>query len=166
MVFRRRLRVLGEAGGGAAGVVGLAGIPGVQDALVADGEQAGQPQVQRGEAGEAAPASGDVAGGGVLDGGKRPLGAGAAGVGPAVGRGRVVVFLPGLGRDLRGDGDGLLGAAGWRMLGQGEDLGAAAAAGHRAGPERAADLAGGGGAGDAVVAVGVIGGDLAEFVPG
>ena len=35
-----------------------------------------------------------------------------------------------------------------------------------AGPERAADLAHGGGAGDAVVAVGVVGGDPAELVAG
>jgi hypothetical protein len=44
--------------------------------------------------------------------------------------------------------------------------GAAAVQRHGGWPEGAADLAHGGGAGDAVVAVGVIGGDLAEFVPG
>src|SRR5713101_291602 len=41
-------------------------------------------QVERGQAGEAAPAAGDVAGGGVFDGGEGPLGAGAPCVGAAV----------------------------------------------------------------------------------
>ena len=50
------------------------------------------------------------------------FGAGAPGVGAPVGRGGVVVFLPGLRRDLRGDGDGLLGAAGGRVFWRGEDL--------------------------------------------
>ena len=72
----------------------------------------------------------------------------------------------GLGRDCRGDGDGLLGAAGGRVLGRGEDLGPGAIECHRVRAEGAADLAGGGGAGDAVVAVGVIGGEPAELVPG
>ena len=44
--------------------------------------------------------------------------------------------------------------------------GRAAVQGHRRGPERAAELAHGGGAGDAVVAVGVVGGEPAELVPG
>jgi hypothetical protein len=43
-----------EAGGGAAGVVVLAGVVGGEDALVADGEQAGEPEGNRGQAGEAA----------------------------------------------------------------------------------------------------------------
>jgi len=38
----------GQAGGGAAGVVGLAGVPGVKDPLVADGQQAGEPEHDRG----------------------------------------------------------------------------------------------------------------------
>ena len=76
------------------------------------------------------------------------------------------MFLPGLGRDLGSDGDGLLGAAGGRVVGRGEDLGPVPAQGHRGRAERAADLAGGGGAGDAVVAVGVVGGEPAELVPG
>src|ERR1017187_3622619 len=73
-----------EAGGCAPVVVGLADVPGAEDALVADGEQAGQPQGERGQAREAAPAAGDAGGGGVLDGGEGPLGAGAPGVGAAV----------------------------------------------------------------------------------
>ena len=42
-----------EAGGGAALVFGLAGVPGVQDALVTDGVQGGQPEGGRGQAHEA-----------------------------------------------------------------------------------------------------------------
>jgi hypothetical protein len=76
------------------------------------------------------------------------------------------VFLPCLCRDLRWDGDGLLDAAGRRVLRRGEDLGAAAVEFHRLGPVGAADLARGGGAAGPVVAVGVIGGEAAEFVPG
>ena len=53
----------------------LAGVPGVEDALVAEGEQAGQPQGERGRPVDPAPAAGD-GGGGVLDGGEGPLGAG------------------------------------------------------------------------------------------
>ena len=43
-----------EPGGGSPVVFGLAGFEGARDALVADGEQAGQPQVERGQAHEAA----------------------------------------------------------------------------------------------------------------
>ena len=51
-VLRRRRRVLGGSpAAGAAGVVVLAGGPGGEDALVADGEQAGQPEGERGQAG-------------------------------------------------------------------------------------------------------------------
>src|SRR5258707_1169689 len=50
--------------------------------------------------------------------------------------------------------------------GWGEDLGPVPVQGHRAGAQRAADLACDGGAGDAVVAVGVVGGVPAELVPG
>jgi len=88
----------GQAGRGAAGIVGLAGVPGGQDALVADGEQAGEPERDRGQAREPGPAVGDVVGGGVLDGGEGPFGAGAAGVGLAVRGGGVVVFLRGFGK--------------------------------------------------------------------
>ena len=77
----------------------------------------------------------------------------------------VVVFLRGLGVDLGRDGDGLLGAAGGRVLSRGEDLGRSRS--------RAMESAGGGsgscrcgGALRPVVAVGVIGGDLAELVAG
>ena len=73
-----------QAGRGAAGVVVLAGVPGDQDALVADDEQAGEPEGERGQAREAAPAAGDVVGGRVLGGGEGPFGAGAPGVGPPV----------------------------------------------------------------------------------
>jgi hypothetical protein len=87
-----------QAGCGAAGVVLLAGGPGGEDPLVADGEQAGEAEGERGQAREAGPAAGDVVGGGVLGGGEGPFGAGAPGVGAAV-RGRgVVVFLRGLGK--------------------------------------------------------------------
>src|SRR6266536_3331586 len=58
-----------EPGGGAPRVVGLAGVVGGEDALVADGEQAGDPQGERGQARQAAPAAGDAGGGGILDGG-------------------------------------------------------------------------------------------------
>src|SRR5215510_13329540 len=67
-----------QAGRGAAGAVGLAGVPGGQDALVADGQQAGEPEHQPD------PAAGDVVAGRVLGGGEGPLGAGAPGVGPPV----------------------------------------------------------------------------------
>jgi hypothetical protein len=65
-----------------------------------------------------------------------------------------------------GDGDGLLGAAGGRVAGRGEDLGAVAGERHRFRAELAADFAHDCGAGDAVVAVGVVGGVPAELVPG
>jgi hypothetical protein len=103
---------------------------------------------------------------GVLDGGEAALGAGAAGVGAAPGRGRVVVFLRGLGEDARRDGDGLLRAAGLGMFRVLEDLGPVPVQGHRCGPERAADLARRGGAPHAVVAVLVVGGEAAEHVAG
>ena len=106
-----------EAGGGAALVFGLAGVPGGEDPLVADRVQGGEPERGRGQAHEAAPAAGDGVAGGVLDGGEASFGGGAAGVGAAVRRGGVVVFLPGLRRDIRPDGEGLLGAAGRRVLG-------------------------------------------------
>ena len=54
----------------------------------------------------------------------------------------------------------------WRVLRRGEDLGPGPVQGHRCGPQRAADLAHGGGALDAVVAVGVVGGEAAELVAG
>src|ERR1700684_1752322 len=60
--------------------------------------------------------------------GRRGAGGGPLSRGPpgAVGLGGVVVFLPGFGGYVRGDGDGLLLAAGGRVLGRGEDLGPAA----------------------------------------
>src|SRR6266540_7467253 len=82
----------------------------------------------------------------------------------AVRRGGVVVFLGGLGVDGRGHGDRLLLAAGWRVLGCGEDLRAGVVELHRRGPVRAAQLALGGGAGDAVVAVAVVARDRPELV--
>ena len=103
---------------------------------------------------------------GSLAGGEAAFGAGAAGVGPAVRGGGVVVFLRGLGCYLWRHGDGLLCAAGLGMPGRGEDLGPVPAEGHRGGAERAADLAHGGGAGDAVVAVCVVAGDAPELVTG
>src|SRR5271166_98298 len=114
----------GEAGRGAAGVIFLAPVPGGGDALVAGDGQAGGEQQAGGQAHDAAPAAGDVAGGGVLEGGEAAFGAGAACVGAAVRGGGVVVFLRGLGGDLGRDGEGLLGAAGGRVRGRGEDLGA------------------------------------------
>jgi hypothetical protein len=87
-------------------------------------------------------------------------------VGAAVRRGRVVVFLPGFGGHVRRDGDGLLLAAGWRVPGRGEDLGPVAVQGHGGGPQRAADLPHDRGAGDAVIAIGVVAGDPAELVAG
>jgi hypothetical protein len=107
----------GQALGGAAFVVFLPGGPGVQDALVADDQQGGGEQHQGCQAHQAAPAAADVVAGGVLGGGEAAFGAGAAGVGAAPGRRRVVVFLRGLGEDVRRDGEGLLGAAGRGMLG-------------------------------------------------
>ncbi len=73
-----------EPGGCALVAVGLADVPGAEDALVADGDQAADPQGERGQARQAAPAAGDAGGGGVLDGGEGPLGAGAPGVGASV----------------------------------------------------------------------------------
>ena len=52
------------------------------------------------------------------------------------------------------------------MLGRLEDLRAVPVQGHRRRPQRAADLAGDGGAGNAVVAVFVVAGDPAELVAG
>ena len=74
----------GQAFGGAAFVFLLPGVPGLQDALVADDEQAGDGQHEGGQAHEAAPAAADVVAGGVLGGGEAAFGAGAAGVGAAV----------------------------------------------------------------------------------
>jgi hypothetical protein len=68
------------------------------------------------------PAAGDGVAGGVLDRGEASFGAGAAGVGAAVRGGGVVVLLPGFRRDAGWDGEGLLGAAGGRVLGGNEDL--------------------------------------------
>jgi hypothetical protein len=76
------------------------------------------------------------------------------------------VFLAGFSCDVRADGDGLLSAAGRRVLGRGEDLGPVPVQRHGGGPERAADLAGDSGAGGAVVAVGVVAGVPAELVAG
>jgi hypothetical protein len=74
-----------------------------------------------------------------------------------------MVFLRGLGQHVRGNGDRLLGAAGLGVLQGLQDLRAVPVQGHRRGAERAADLARGGGAGDAVVAVGVVSGEAAEL---
>ena len=76
------------------------------------------------------------------------------------------MLLRGLGAGLGRHRDGLLGAAGRRVPGRGEDLGPVAVQRHRGRAERAADLAHGRGAHHPVVAVVVVGGDLAEFVPG
>src|SRR5262249_29446087 len=84
----------------------------------------------------------------------------------APGRGRVVVFLRGLGEHVRGDGDGLLGAAGLGVLRELQDLGPVPVQGHRGGAQRAADLAHGGQAPDPVVAVMVVSGEAAEVVAG
>jgi hypothetical protein len=83
---------------------------------------------------------------GVLDGGEAAFGSDAAGVGAAPGCGRVVVFLRGLGEHVRGDGDGLLSAAGLEMVGGLQDFRAVPVQRHRGGAERAADLAYGRGA--------------------
>ena len=81
-VLRRRRRVFGGRPAAARRALPcLAGVPGGQDALVADGEQAGQPEHERCQAHEPGPAAGDVVGGGVLGGGEGSLGAGAPGVG-------------------------------------------------------------------------------------
>jgi len=77
--------------------------------------------------------------------------------------GRVVVFLRGFRIHFGRDGEGLLGAAGLRVLRGLQDLGPVPVQPHRGGPQRAADLACGGGALDAVVAVGVVGGEAAEL---
>src|ERR1017187_6032404 len=183
----------GEPGGGAAGVFLLPGVPGGEDALVAGDEQCRGEQHQRGQAHQAAPAAADVVGGGVLGGGEAAFGAGAAGVGGAGGRGGgggvlgggeaafgagaagvgaavpgggVVVLLRGFRGDLGRDGEGLLGAAGLGVFWRGEDLGPVPVQPHRRRPEGAADLAYGGRALDAVVAVFVVAGDPPEFVAG
>src|SRR2546429_2283806 len=71
-----------QAGRGAAGVVVLAGVPGDQDALGAGDEQAGEPEGERGQAHEAAPAAGGGVGGRGLWGGGGPFGARGPGGGP------------------------------------------------------------------------------------
>src|ERR1700691_846679 len=156
----------GEPGGGPARVVFLPCVPGGEDPLVADDEQAGDGEHEGRQAHQAAPAAADVVGGGGLGGGEAACGAGAAGVGPAVRGGGVVVFLRGLGGGLGRDGDGLLCAAGRGVLRRGEDLGPVAVQRHRGGAERAADLADGGGALDPVVPVGIVAGEAAELVAG
>src|ERR1039457_852518 len=70
-----------QPGGSAPLVIGLAGVPGGEDALVADRVQAGQPESERGQAHEAAPAAADGVTGGGLDGGEASFSGGAAGVG-------------------------------------------------------------------------------------
>src|SRR6266487_121279 len=114
------------AGGGAAGVVLLPRIECVQGALVAHDYEAGEPEHERRDAHQADPAAVDAVDGGILDGGVEPLGGGASPVGDPPGLRGVVMFLPGCRRDLRAGGDGLLGAAGRRVLRRGEDLRAAA----------------------------------------
>jgi hypothetical protein len=106
----------------------------------------------------------DAAGDGVLDAGVEPFGGGAPLVGEPPGVRGVVELLPGLDRDAGPGGDGQLGAAGRRMLRRVEDLGPVACQSHRRRPQRAADLAGGGGAGQPAVAVGVLGGVQPELV--
>jgi hypothetical protein len=88
----------------------------VQDPLVADDQQRGGEQHEGGQARQAAPAAGDVVAGRVFRGGEAAFGAGAAGVGAALGGRGIVVFLPGFRVDVRRDGDGLLGAAGLRLF--------------------------------------------------
>ena len=74
------------------------------------------------------------------------------------------MLLRGLRVDLGRDGDRFLLAAGGRVLGWGEDRGAVVRARHRVWSEWAAEFALGGGAGRAVVAVGVGAGDRRELV--
>ena len=74
----------GESEQGASLVFGVAGGEGVGDPEVACDEGGGGEQRDRREAGEAAPAAGEVGGGGVGDGGEGALGGGAAVVGEAV----------------------------------------------------------------------------------
>jgi hypothetical protein len=83
-----------------------------------------------------------------------------------VGGAGVVVFLAGFGVDGGSDGDGVLGAAGRRVGWRVENLGVVEAECERVGFERAAQFAGRCRAGDAVVAVGVVGGLASEFVAG
>src|SRR6516162_3655936 len=97
-----------QAGCGAAGGGGLAGVEGGQDALVAEGQQAGEPEHEGSRAHQPGPEAGGVVAGGVLGGGEGPLGAGAPGVGPPLCLGGVVLFLPGFGGHVRRDGDRLL----------------------------------------------------------
>jgi hypothetical protein len=68
---------------GAPGVVVLAGLAGGQDPLVAHDCHAGQPEHERGDAGEADPAAVDAAGRGVFDGGVESFGGAAPPVGPS-----------------------------------------------------------------------------------
>jgi hypothetical protein len=128
---RRRLRVRGGRPAAARRALSCwRVVAGGQDALVADCQQAGDPQGERGQAHESAPAAGDAGGGAVFDGGVEAFGGGAPPVGPPPLWRGVVVLLPGFGRDLGRDGDGLLGAAGGRVFWRGEDLGPVAAEGH------------------------------------
>jgi hypothetical protein len=76
------------------------------------------------------------------------------------------VFLPGFLGYFGPGRDGLLGAAGLRVLGRDQDLGPGAARQHRFGAERAAEFPGGGWAGMAAMAVGAGGGVQAEFAAG
>ena len=157
----------GQALGGAALVFFLPGVPGGRMRWLRTTSRRGGEQHQGGQAHEAAPAAADVVGGGVLGGGEAAFGAGAAGVGAAVRGGRVVVFLRGLGGARPGgtvivcwvqQACGCCG--GWRISGRSRSRVI------DGGPERAADLARGGGALHAVVAVGVVRGEAAELVAG
>src|SRR5262249_32910377 len=103
---------------------------------------------------------------GAFGGGEGRSGPGGRADGVGGGLGGGWGFVAGVSGTAGGDGDGLLLAAGGRVVGWGEDLGPVAVQGHGGGPQRAADLARGRGAGDAVVAVGVVAGDPAELVPG
>jgi len=67
----------GARPGGAVCVAFVAGLAGGQDALVADGHEAGKPEHEGGEVGLADPPPVDAGGGGVLDGGVESFGGGA-----------------------------------------------------------------------------------------
>ena len=118
-VLRRRRRVFGPRPAAARRARSARRASNASDhGLVAHDEGTGQEQAHRRKPHEPAPPPGDVDRGGVLDPGVGPLDGGASGIGAAPGRGGVVVALGGLGVDRGWDGDRLLRAARWGVLGR------------------------------------------------
>ena len=143
-----------------------AGLESVQGAQVPHDEAAGDEDEQGREAHEPAPTSGDIVAGRVLYRRVAALYSRPPGIRLAPGGRGVVVFLSRFGVDLGRDGEGLLGAARRRALGQGQDAWALVGQGHGRRAGWAAQFPRARRAGDAVVAVLVVGRYAGELVVG